>query len=161
MDIYNHDICGFIRRLDRYIFELHKSVSSGLQEYNTFDLARYDSYMFSCRSFLAWVVSQPQLDVPESHPETHKVDDDQALADVENEDVNDLIRLWKTARKELLHSASARKPAGLSVFDHARCIAILDKMDAFKNNYILVSNPIDLPESAPRLAMSGPGRQGV
>jgi len=161
MQTYNHDICGFIRRLDRYIYEMHKSVSSGVMAMNDFDKGRLMSYLGACHAYIDWIIAQPQLDLPESSPQVYTIDDPQELEVADNENCNDIIRLWEILRKELVNSQSSRNAAGIVSFDEGRIRALLNKIEAFKEMYIDQTSPMDMPESMPLRAMTGPGRTGV
>lgn len=159
--VLNHDICGFVRRVDRFVFELHKSASSSLAAMNEFDKVRLIAYLASARAYLGWVISQPQLDLPESSPREYDIEDIEPFELVDSEDINDLIRMWELLRIELINSQSARHPAGLLAFDQSRATAVLDKIERFKLDYIDVATPLDLPESSPKNAVSGPGKGGI
>lgn len=161
METYNHDICGLVRRLDRFAFELHKSVSSGTSQVNQFDQERLAKYLGAAVTYHDWMLSQPQLDLPESHPTLYTIDDDPGLAEVENESINDLLRLIKVTRIELVDSQSSRDPASLNPYDSKRFLALIAKCQAFLDNFIAVVTPLDMPESSPKRATSGPGRTGV
>lgn len=161
MFVYNHDICGLHRRMNRFIEELVKSVSSSTSQVNSFDISRLQSYLGALRAYRDWVVAQPQLDLPESHPKQHELLADPEVPQLENESIGDVIRMMELAREELVNSQSARDPAGLNQFDLSRLTAVIDKIDAFLTSYVNVATPLDLPESSPQAALSGPGRKGV
>jgi hypothetical protein len=110
---------------------------------------------------MAWVTSQPQLDLPETHPREIMLKAGPVITDVENESVNDVLRMVMIARDELVNSQSARVPAGLIKFDAARLTAVIQKCEAFLTNYIKVVDPLDLPESSPGVGLSGSGKVGV
>lgn len=158
---YNQDVVGMIRRQDRFGYELHKSVSSGSSQMNAFDQSRLQSYLDALKGYVAWVIDQPNLDLPESHPREYLVDEELVLPLVENEEVNDLLRMISVARAELISSQSSRDPAGLNKFDQSRYLALVGKMETFLKTYVVQVTPLDLPESSPGLAMSGIGKVGV
>jgi hypothetical protein len=64
----NTDIFSLYRRINRFIVEVIKSQSSGVSQTMPFDITRVKSYTFSLRSFIAWVVAQPLLDLPDTGP---------------------------------------------------------------------------------------------
>ncbi len=80
---------------------------------------------------------------------------------VENEGVNQTIRLMTALRIELVHSQSARLAARLQPFDSARFVAIVDKIESWLADYIEQATPLDMPESSPEEPLSGPGNSGV
>lgn len=159
--VYNHDVKGLVERLNRFREELYKSVSSSLGGMNAFDIARLKQYIAAIRTFQAWVESQPQLDLPESHPKPYNVEPAIQMGNVENEDVNMLLTLMELASDELTSSQSARMPAGLVSFDASRLRAVVDKAESFLLSYIEVATPLDLPESSPQEADSGKGKTGI
>ena len=161
MEVYNHDLVGLIQRLDRFRFELWKSVSSGGSELNEFDKARLYDYLNSFNTYLDWVVAQPQLDLPESHPRKFSISAAPEDSIVESEIVNDVLRIMAVTREEVVDSQSARKGSGLISFDELRLRALLEKLKNFLDNYVESVTPLDLPESSPQAEMSGAGRKGV
>jgi hypothetical protein len=160
MEVNNHDVAGIVRRVDRFVEELHKSQSSSVSQLKAADRVRLESYLLACESYQAWVVGEPELDLPESAPKAYSVPDAPVLAEVENESVNDLIRLMSLCREEILNSQSARQSAGLSKFDADRASALLAKCKSLLA-HVDSATPLDLPESSPMRAQSGPGARGV
>jgi hypothetical protein len=161
MNVNNHDVAGLHARLNRFVEELFKSVSSSTSQVNAFDQTRMATYLDSVDEYRSWVVSQPQLDLPETHPRPIELEDNPVIEDVENESVNDVIRMLQVSRDELINSQSAREASGLNKFDASRLVSIIAKVRAFLNNYIAKVTPLDLPESSPQSESSGPGRQGI
>ncbi len=159
--VLNHDIAGLCRRINRFIVELHLSVSSGVHEVNEFDQARLQHYLAAARAYRDWVVGQPHLDLPETHPRPIEIGPDPDVSAVENESVRDVINLMELCRDELVNSQSARYPAGLIKFDDARAMSIIEKCQKFLDEYIAKVQPIDMPESSPSQPMSGPGATGI
>src|SRR3990167_6999196 len=92
---YNHDVAGLCTRLHRFCIELKKSASSGTSAVSSFDQSRLASYLNSCNVYMDWVVSQPHLDLPESHPKQYDIpllpDDD--VDSIENESLRDCVRM--------------------------------------------------------------------
>jgi len=159
--VNNHDIVGLYNRLNRFIVELHKSVSSQTSQVNEFDQERLASYLDAVDTFHKWVISQPHLDLPETAPRTYTLEASPEVTETENENVNDLIRLLTLARDELTNSQSARDPANLNRFDSNRLTAMISKSRAFLTDYIVPVTPLDLPESSPQEASTGSGLTGI
>lgn len=158
---YNTDIYGIVRRINRFIEELVKSVSSNVSGTNTFDVARAKTYVSAIRSYTDWVVAQPELDLPETAPRPTALPESPVIPKMENDSIVDLATLFELARDEISNSQSSRLGAGLTRHDLTRLISLLDKADAFIVSYIEVTDPLDLPESTPMHSMTGPGRTGV
>lgn len=161
MKTYNHDIAGLYVRINRFIEELAKSASSNVNQMSTFDQARLVSYIAAIRKYQAWVMAAPQLDLPETHPRGIDLPAPPVLPEIENEAVQDLIRLFIISRDELVGSQSSRNAAGLISFDNTRFTAIIDKAEKFLTEYVQAATPLDLPESSPNAPMTGAGKQGV
>ena len=159
--VLNHDIAGLCRRINRFIIELHKSVSSGVHYVNEFDQERLNAYLAAVRAYRDWVVGQPQLDLPETHPREIELGPDPDSTAVENEAVRDAIYLMELCRDELVNSQSARHPAGLISFDDRRAMALVEKCQKFLDEYIKKVQPVDMPESSPSRPLSGPGATGI
>ena len=68
LETYNTDVYGLVRRMNRFILEMALSQSSGVSKTTSFDVGRALSYINAVRQYLAWVVAQPELDLPETGP---------------------------------------------------------------------------------------------
>lgn len=161
MEVYNHDVAGLHARINRFIVEIQKSVSSNVSQMNGFDISRALAYLGAIDTYHAWVVGQPALDLPETAPRTYTLEENPAYVDAENESINDLQRMFAVMRDELVNSQSARLPAGLVSFDSARLAAVVAKARAFLIEYVQVATPLDLPESSPMEASTGAGLTGI
>lgn len=159
--VLNHDIAGLCRRINHFIVELQKSVSSGVAFLNEFDQERLQAYLKAVRTYRDWVIAQPQLDLPKTHPREIEVGENPASPDVENEAIRDLVYLMELCRDEMVNSQSARLPAGLIAFDDKRAMSILDKCQNFLDDYIKKVLPLDLPESQPSKPLTGAGATGI
>jgi hypothetical protein len=71
-----------------------------------------------------------------------------------------LVHLIEIARDELSNSQSSRMPTNLVKFDFDRQQSYLAKILALLA-YVEKSEPLDLPESSPMMAMTGAGARGV
>lgn len=160
-NVNNHDIAGLNTRINRFIEELFKSVSSSTSQVNAFDQIRIGSYLDAIDTFHSWVIDQPALDLPETHPRPIVLEENPVITDVENENINDIIRILQITRDEIINSQSAREAAGLNKFDSMRLTAVISKVRKFLSDYIGKVTPLDLPESSPQAPSSGPGRTGI
>ena len=160
-NVYNHDIAGIYRRINRFIDEIIKSVSAGGSQVNDFDQVRLGSYLDSITTYQAWVVGEPHLDLPESHPREYVLEAPAVVVNVESESIRDVVTLMELARDELVNSQSARNASNLIPFDNARLTATIGKAKSFLTQYIQTTTPLDLPESSPQEELSGPGQTGV
>lgn len=161
MMTYNHDIIGIYNRMNRFIVELVKSQSSGGSEMKLADQTRLTDYLVNLNGYLTWVMAEPELDLPESHPIEWTFEEPSETIIVENEEINDIVRLISLARAELINSQSARDSSKLKPFDERRLRDIITKCQNFLENYIKALTPLDLPESSPNELMSGLGQVGV
>ena len=159
--VNNHDIVGLYNRLNRFMEELIKSVSSQTSQLNEFDRARLVSYLDATDTYHNWVVAQPHLDLPETSPKDFILETGPEIPDVENENIDDLLRMLVIGRDELINSQSARDAANLNQFDSARFRAIIEKCRQFILTYVDPATPLDFPESSPQDVTSGPGRTGI
>lgn len=159
--VYNQDVYALIRRINRAIVEVMKSQSSGVSGMISFDLTRMNQYLDSLESLRAWIVSQPQIDLPETGPTAFPLPPDPETKEIENESGWDIIQMLEIMRDELKGAQSARLPTGLIVFDDNRLRTYLARAKNFVNSYVAKVDPIDLPESSPMQPMSGSGLQGV
>lgn len=159
--VYNSDVAGLHRRINRFIVEMAKSASNQSSLMSEFDQNRLESYLSAVKAYVGWVVSQPALDLPETSPREYQLDEDPVLTVVENEAITDILRMLEVAREEMVNGQSARMPCGLLVFDVQRLNAIVNKIEKFLIDYVRVITPLDLPESSPSRAIAPKGSTGV
>lgn len=159
--VYNHDISGIFRRINRFVVEARDCASNAQSRISDADLARLKTYHGSILSYVDWVAKQPQLDMPEGSLRLIALDANPVVPVIENDDLLDLITLYAACRDEAVNSQSARMPSGLLAFDRARLENIVRKADDFLTSYVAKVSPLDLPESSPMREISGPGRIGV
>ncbi len=160
-NLFNHDIVMIHDMINRFIEELADSQSSPVSGLIIHDVDRLKSYTSSLVALHDWVVSQPILDLPKTHPREYKLEAAPEPANVESEAVNMLVRLMEALRTEMINSQSARLASTLMPDDSRRFLTIVEKIDSFVDDYVLEATPLDLPESSPREAMSGKGRKGT
>jgi hypothetical protein len=158
---YNTDVFGFVRRINRFIEEVFGSQSSGVSKTSPFDINRAKTYITALRGYHDWVIGQPELDLPETSSRAISLPANPVIPPIENESLYDLAVLLELARDELANSQSSRLSSNLISFDSLRMVAILDKVDAFIDSYILVIDPLDLPETSPKYPMAPGGSLGV
>ena len=161
MIVYNYQIAGLIRRFRRFRYETIKAACSALAHVNEHDLIRARTYLAAVTSYLNWVVSQPQLGLPESTPRQIDMGSPEVLSVPENESLVDLMVMYDLLESEIGNSQSARLGDSVILHDETRIRAIVAKMEAFLTDYVEVNLPMDLPESAPLREQTGPGRSGV
>lgn len=159
--VYNFDIVYLNDKICRYAIEIIKSVSSGLAFTNEFDMARMLKYLDDIDAAISYVVAQPQLDMPETHPMLHPIESFPVLPNMESDEMDHVARLLRAVRTELINSQSARVGAGLLTFDALRATSLVEKARRWLVDYVAKRTPMDLPESSPQQAMTGPGRGGV
>jgi hypothetical protein len=159
--VYNHDVAGLHRRMNRFIGEMAACASTNLSQLSEFDRTRLSTYLAAIRAYVAWVIAQPQLDLPETSPRAYPLEADPVIPVVENEAIIDIMNLLTLARDETVNGQSARMPAGLLSFDVSRIIAVINKVDAFLSEYVAIVTPLDLPETSPLRNVTAPGRTGV
>ena len=159
--VYNHDIAAICRLTGRLGVELYKSVSAGTSGMNEFDSARLKRNVAAVRSLLSWVVGEPKMDLPESHPTPIELPDPRKFESVESDSINLALDLCYACEIELVNSQSAREAAGMIIFDSDRLAAVLNKLDSLVDNHVATATPVDLPESIPSSPLSGPGALGT
>lgn len=159
--VYNLDVTYINDKLCRYAGEVIKCVSANLAFVNEFDMERMLKYLGDVDTAILYVTSQPQLDMPESHPTLHPIEAFPEVPDMESDELDHVARILKTTRTELVNSQSARMGAGLLPFDSRRVTALVAKSRQWLMEYVGVRLPMDLPETSPQEAMTGSGRGGV
>lgn len=147
--IRNHDIMGLVRRINRFLVEIRKAQSADISGMRQADLSRLKSYQVSLATYKAWVIAQPELDLPETHPEDYPIPPAPESDLPENESIADIAIMLGKMRDELIASQSAQLATGLITHDATRFDAILAKINAFIADYVEPTTPLDLPESSP------------
>ena len=158
---FNHDVAGIHRRINRFIVELMRSASSSGSQVSEHDQVRVQSYLTAINTYVQWVVGNPLLDLPETHPRQIDLDENPMIDEVENESMRDLITLMEIARDETVNGQSSRLASTLVPFDERRLTAVVQKAEQFLTMYVQTTTPLDLPESSPMRDMTAPGRTGV
>ena len=159
--VYNLDVTYLADKLARYAAEVQMSVSSNVAFVNEFDMARLQNYLTDIDRAVAYVLAQPQLDLPESHPMMHAIQPFPEMRDLESDEWDHVVRLLRAGYIELVNSQSARLGAGLMPFDSSRVSALVAKTRQWLNDYVTQRSPMDLPETSPQQAMSPAGAAGV
>jgi hypothetical protein len=148
--VSNHDVVGILDRLGRFAIELIRSDSSNLSTMTVADKARLTSYLDAVDQYVTYVAASPVLDLPKtSHAVPWPVEPLDPVPAINNEDVEDLVRLFMIAHTEIANSDSAGSGSGLTTFDAARLTAVILKARNFLNVFINKSSPLDLPASSP------------
>lgn len=159
--IYNLDATYLADKLARYTGEVQMSVSSNVAFVNDFDMMRLQSYLTDIDAAVAYILNQPQLDMPESHPMLHPVEPFPEVRNLESDEWDHVVRLLRAGYIELVNSQSARLGAGLMPFDAKRITSLIAKTRQWLNDYVSKRSPMDLPETSPLQAMSPAGSAGV
>ena len=157
-EINNHDILGLVRRIHRFQEELIHSVSSGISQFKTHDLTRLRTYLKALVTYKAWATNQPELDLPESHPQAYVLPAGPDVVTTENESVADCLTHLDLLYREIVACQSARRSGGMLPFDSVRFDALIGKMEAFLTDFVDEATPLDLPESSPKVPATGHGR---
>lgn len=148
--IYNHDIVGLYNRLNRFQMELIGSQSSDLSMTNAYDMARLSSYLDAMDKYHDWINGADQLDLPETKGFQYTLELPPVVPALENEDLEDMVRMLVLARRELVNSQSARAGTGFPVKqDSTRFRSITDKARKFLLTYMTPVQPLDMPVSSP------------
>lgn len=161
METYNVDFILVYNLYNRFIKEIQLSQSSNASLTKSFDKKRLVSYLAAIRHALAFTVSKPEVDAPESNPELIKLRQAPELLEIENESVAQVCRMLAQSRDELISSQSSRYGNSMVSFDFERQKEYLDRIDLFLSQYIEMATPLDLVESSPRAAVTPKGNTGV
>lgn len=158
---YNLDVVYLNDKLCRYAGEVIKAVSANLAHVNSFDMTRALKYLDDIDAAVKYVLDQPQLDMPETHPRERKLQAFPEVPNMENDELDHTVRLLEAARIELINSQSGRLAAGLLPFDAARVTALVAKNRQWLTTFVSERSPMDLPETSPQQLMTGHGSGGV
>lgn len=159
--VYNLDVTYLADKLARYAGEVQMSVSSNVAFVNEFDMDRLQKYLTDIDRAVAYVLDQPQLDMPESHPMMHPIQPFPDVRNMESDEWDHVFRLLRAGYIEIVNSQSSRLGAGLMPFDARRITALVAKTRQWLNDYVAERSPMDLPETSPQQTMSPAGKAGV
>ena len=149
-EVNNHDVLGLVRRINRFIVELTHAASAGISEMTGHDITRLKTYLTAISTYKAWVIGQPILDLPETHPQVYALPVPPSVPGLDNDSVADILTLLGKLRDEMVAGQSGRYASGLNAHDAVRFDAIVAKVTAFLEDYVELATPLDLPESSPR-----------
>lgn len=153
--VKNADIAGLVNRTLGFRKEMIEAQSAGMPSFRAQDIVRLKSYINSLKSYKAWVIGQPALDLPKTHPRGIEVAlPPAALVNVENQDIVDIVIMLDSSLVELANGQSADLATGLEIYDAARYDAIIAKIEKFLSEYVEVATPLDMPESAVASALA-------
>jgi len=161
-EVFNHDVVWLYDKLRRFYQEMARSQSAPVSGMIDADQKRLEAYLGSIRQAVDWIQDTPLLDMPETHPRPYPLTPFPSEVNVENEAVNVVLRLIRATAVELVNCQSGRNSSRLQPFDQDRCMGVVDKIDAFLNNYIRSQAvPLDMPESSPEEMQVPDGFMGV
>lgn len=161
LSVHNMDIVAINNRVNRFIEEMYKSSSSSVSNMSDADKLRMMEYIDAIDVIHDWIIGQPQVDLPDTTPKDYPIKKGIEILEVENESVNDMLRMMVAMRDEMGNSQSSRMHSGLIKQDSERLRAITERCRQFYIQYINVVTPLDYPESSPQEVTSGHGRQGI
>lgn len=159
----NHDIAGIVKRQVRYVNEALKCQSANGLDVMVHDIARMESYLAAADTYKAHVMTDPLLDLPETHPTSLNVEipEISVVESIENEAISDWCRLMLLSALELINSQSSRQSSSLNTHDSNRYDMISAKTRNLMENYIKPIQPIDAPETIPSVASITSGSTGI
>ena len=148
-------------KVHRFGYELIKSNSANGSYMGNADRVRLESYLNAVDFAINWIESLPELDLPETDPRTYECEDFPTEVDAENEAVNVAVDILRAGWLETVNGQSARRASGMSPHDIKRVRDIVEHCRNFLTEYVANALPLDLPESSPMEAPTGPGRTGI
>jgi len=155
----NSDIYHLTHRINRTIFEMQHSQSSGITNTIPADLERITKYISDLRLHVDGIMRRGIPDNPKTQPEQIPLDD-LVQKVIENDDHKAVIDQLYIMRDEVIASASSRLGGGFLAPDYKRASAMLDRIDDLFTMFIPAIDPVDNPESTPSVPLTGHGMQG-
>lgn len=155
----NSDIYHLNARINRIIFEMQHSQSSGIPNTIQADLERITKYISDLRAHVNGVMRRGIPDNPKTQPEQIALTD-LVQKNIENDDHKAVIDQLYIMRDEIIASASSRLGGGFLGPDFRRASAMLDRIDDLFTMFIPAIDPVDAPESTPSVPLTGHGLQG-
>lgn len=153
------DIAGLVRRIRRFKQEIHKCNSAGLMFTTDKDLERINTFLSALTQYFDWMTAQPMQDFVKWHPTDIDLGEADIYTMIENEALQDLLQMFVGLEVEVGLSQSASMHTSIMEPDEIRFREITAKMQSFVDDYVAAVQPLDTPESSPKVALSGKGKQ--
>lgn len=161
LNVNNFHVRFLADKIHRFGHELIKSQSANDSQMKAADRTRLSSYLDSVDYAVNWIGSLPELDLPETSPREYACEDFPPEVDAENEAINVACDILRACYLETVNGQSARRSAGMSPHDILRVRNVVAHCRNFLTEYVENALPLDLPESSPMEANTGPGRTGI
>lgn len=165
-EVYNWECAGMIRRVNAVIIELAESQSAASNQFYPADLIRVkDQYIPMLRRYRDNMVATPLMDFPKTHPDStfpvDRINNRYVNDTMQNNSIIDMVRMLELLRDSLAHSDTARSSSSIVSHDKVRFDAVIDRLELFVDEYVVPTQPIDMPESGPAALMPKAGVTGI
>lgn len=147
IEVKNHDIIAFDRRIKGYMFQLSNSQSVDNDKLNPADLTRIKEYVEAAKDYLSWITGQDPLDLPHIHPTIVSLAPDLANnTSIKNKNILDIINHLDILRLEAIRCNSRNSANGIDDADANRLTAIITKLENLISNFVEEHDGLDTPE---------------
>ncbi len=85
LKVFNQVVLSLVEHVNRYIDELTHSQSSGVNGMIDADKERIASYIKALRTARGWIMAQPMLVLPETHPRMFALEPFPLVPEMEND----------------------------------------------------------------------------
>jgi hypothetical protein len=155
--VSNMDVAGVCDRVTVYCREMIASQSAYNGGYFLeADRNRVATYLDRLEVFVAAANAQP-LDLPKIHNVGYAIlqsfPSDEAIENVENQDVKDLCRRFKAMWYDMSEAQSADLASGINQFDVTRFLAVIESC---RNLLAMADSSIDLPDNMGNIPVPRP-----
>ncbi len=127
--IQSLDVLDLTNRIDRYLQEMHGSVSATRNESTNADITRWEGLQDDLKRKFEIFKSQPELDLPKYHPEARPLPSPPELFVVQNPDVMNMTNLFIAVRTEMVRGEASERTSGFSEAQAKRIDAVLERID--------------------------------
>lgn len=147
--VANQDIQDLVARIDAYMNETVNCASATRDETSDHDLTRCRAMVDRFEKRFELYASDPELDLPKSHPKAMKLPAPGEIRRIQNTDLQAVVNHWAVLRVELSYSDSAERASGFKGADVNRVRAVIQKLKQL-GDAIEEDPAIDLPDVDPQ-----------
>ena len=163
--VTNRSVAYLAEQINRFVVEFALSDSANTNAIRDFDMVRLQGFLDHVNFMLDAMNAAPALDLQKSRDVQWNIGRNFIPDDLNNELVNQLIRLFIALRLEILNAAqTATFSAGIDPADFKRFKSYTQDIQNYIENVVRKVSPQDLPASSPadpsgppQIQIPGPG----
>jgi len=146
VEVRNTDVKWVVDHIKVFVRQMEKSSSARHWGMNTDDQKRAKQYIDRTIKAIEHVISQPDMDTPQTDPESLDILPLPSAEEIVSPAVRRLVRYFRIMHNELVRSQSAQQSGGLSNPDVARARNYMARATNLIDTYVAGEEAMDIPE---------------